>query len=182
MLAMRILFQCFICAHTSNKNDSRIIIIIPNKHIALHKINKINTIRWLRINRRSSINGRRAQNHRTEIEIELEICHSTRHSVESVKGERKCSGIYERIVICSSSKRNARAVWLEIHWNFWEFIISLKNQKMACAFGCLGSISAVIVAIQFFAKVVPWFYENIIGPMILGPKFKLRDYGEWACK
>lgn len=53
---------------------------------------------------------------------------------------------------------------------------------MACAFGCLGSISAVIVAIQFFAKVVPWLYETIIGPYLLGPKLKLRDYGEWACK
>lgn len=50
---------------------------------------------------------------------------------------------------------------------------------MSCAF---SSIATIIVAIQFFAKVVPWFYENIIGPMILGPKIKLRDYGDWACK
>lgn len=53
---------------------------------------------------------------------------------------------------------------------------------MTCALACLSSISTVIVAIQFFAKVVPWLYENIIGPMILGPKLKLRDYGDWACK
>lgn len=53
---------------------------------------------------------------------------------------------------------------------------------MTCALGCLSTISTVIVAIQFFAKVVPWLYENIIGPMILGPKLKLRDYGDWACK
>lgn len=53
---------------------------------------------------------------------------------------------------------------------------------MVCFFSCFSSISAVIVAIQFFAKVVPWIYENIIGPYILGPKIKLRDYGEWACK
>jgi len=51
---------------------------------------------------------------------------------------------------------------------------------MACSFGCLGTISAVIVAIQFFAKVVPWLYETVIGPYLLGPKLKLRDYGEWA--
>lgn len=53
---------------------------------------------------------------------------------------------------------------------------------MVCAFGCLSSISTIIVAIQFFAKVVPWFYETIIGPYLLGPKLKLRDYGEWARK
>lgn len=53
---------------------------------------------------------------------------------------------------------------------------------MACFYGCLSSISVFIVAIHFVAKVLPWFYENIIGPMILGPKIKLRDYGEWACK
>lgn len=51
---------------------------------------------------------------------------------------------------------------------------------MACVFGCFSSFSAIIVAIQFFAKVVPWFYENVIGPYILGPKLKLCDYGEWA--
>lgn len=53
---------------------------------------------------------------------------------------------------------------------------------MTCPISYLSTISTVIVAIQFFAKVVPWFYENIIGPMILGPKLKLLDYGEWACK
>lgn len=53
---------------------------------------------------------------------------------------------------------------------------------MACAFSCFSSFCSVIVAIQFFAKVVPWFYENIIGPMILGPKITLRNYGDWACK
>lgn len=53
---------------------------------------------------------------------------------------------------------------------------------MVCPFGCLSSIAAAIVAIQFFAKVVPWLYEVVIGPYFLGPKLKLRDYGEWACK
>lgn len=53
---------------------------------------------------------------------------------------------------------------------------------MACPIGCIGTISAVIVAIQFLSKVVPWLYENIIGPSILGPKLKLRNYGDWACK
>lgn len=53
---------------------------------------------------------------------------------------------------------------------------------MACSYGCLSSIAAVIVTIQFFAKVLPWLYENVIGPIILGQKFKLRNFGEWACK
>lgn len=53
---------------------------------------------------------------------------------------------------------------------------------MACAFGCFSSISAVIVAIQFLAKVLPWIYENIIGPSVLGPKIKYLDYGDWAGK
>ncbi|XP_031625222.1 very-long-chain 3-oxoacyl-CoA reductase-B [Contarinia nasturtii] len=51
---------------------------------------------------------------------------------------------------------------------------------MACIFGCLSSIPAVILAIQFIAKALPWLYETVIGPYILGPKLKLRDYGEWA--
>lgn len=54
-----------------------------------------------------------------------------------------------------------------------------KSKKMSCA---LGSIATLIVAIQFFAKVLPWLYENFIGPMILGPKLRLRGYGDWACK
>lgn len=53
---------------------------------------------------------------------------------------------------------------------------------MACPIGCIGTISAVIVALQFLSKVVPWLYENIIGPSILGPKLKIRNYGDWACK
>lgn len=53
---------------------------------------------------------------------------------------------------------------------------------MPCMFGCLNSIATIIVAVQFFAKVVPWFYEHLIGPLILGQKIKFREYGEWACK
>lgn len=46
----------------------------------------------------------------------------------------------------------------------------------------ISCIAIVIVAIQFIAKVLPWIYENIVGPWCLGPKFKLREYGEWACE
>jgi len=52
-----------------------------------------------------------------------------------------------------------------------------KSEKMSC---CFSTISVIIVAIQFFCKVLPWIYQNIIGPMILGPKIKIRNYGEWA--
>lgn len=60
--------------------------------------------------------------------------------------------------------------------------MSSENQKMFSLCGFLGPIPVIIVAIQFFAKVLPWLYQNLIGPYILGPKLKLLDYGEWACK
>lgn len=53
---------------------------------------------------------------------------------------------------------------------------------MGCPYGCIATVSTVIVAIQFIAKFLPWLYQNIIGPMVLAPKVSFRDYGKWACK
>lgn len=50
---------------------------------------------------------------------------------------------------------------------------------MSC---CFSQFAVIIVAIQFFTRTLPWIYQNIVGPMILGPKLKLREYGEWARK
>lgn len=49
-------------------------------------------------------------------------------------------------------------------------------------FNMFSLISMLIILIQLIRRVFPWFYENIIGPNIIGSKVKLKEMGEWACK
>jgi len=51
---------------------------------------------------------------------------------------------------------------------------------MVCLFGWFGVLSVIVVAVQIVRRVIPWFYENLVGPFILGPKINLKSYGEWA--
>lgn len=53
---------------------------------------------------------------------------------------------------------------------------------MACLFGLFGGLSALVVLVQIIRRVFPWLYENLIGPILLGPKVNLKDYGEWGGK
>lgn len=53
---------------------------------------------------------------------------------------------------------------------------------MSCPLGWLSGISLAIVAFQIYRKCLPWLYENIFGPLVIGTKINLVDYGEWACK
>jgi len=51
---------------------------------------------------------------------------------------------------------------------------------MVCLYGWFGVLSVIVVAVQIIRRVIPWFYENLIGPIILGPQINLKNYGEWA--
>lgn len=53
---------------------------------------------------------------------------------------------------------------------------------MACPYGVLSGISLAIVALQICRKCLPWLYENIIGPLVLGGRVNFPAYGDWACK
>lgn len=91
----------------------------------------------------------------------------------------------ESVLKLNASTKKPQWRDLLVNWKVNNFKINLSRHtfiRMTCPISYLSTISTIIVAIQFFTKVVPWFYENIIGPMILGPKLKLLDYGEWACK
>lgn len=44
----------------------------------------------------------------------------------------------------------------------------------------LSGFAFLILSFQTYRKVLPWIYENVIGPILLGSKIKLTDYGDWA--
>lgn len=53
---------------------------------------------------------------------------------------------------------------------------------MGCGFGWISGIAIVLFIIQICRVVIPWLYVNIIGPNLCGPRIKLKEMGEWACK
>ena len=44
----------------------------------------------------------------------------------------------------------------------------------------LGSVAISILSFQIIRKVLPWIYENIIGPKFFGPKVNIKRLGSWA--
>lgn len=91
---------------------------------------------------------------------------------ESVKGDGKLFTIlfYSE----SSIERQCLQFFFRVEWKGFAGF----KAKMSC---WVSTIATVIVGFQFITKVLPWIYENIIGPMILGPKINFSTYG-WACK
>ena len=53
---------------------------------------------------------------------------------------------------------------------------------MACCYGLIGGSAALVVLIQVIRRVMPWIYENFVGPLILGSKVNPASMGKWACK
>jgi len=53
---------------------------------------------------------------------------------------------------------------------------------MASTLDYFGITCIVIVIIQILRSVLPWIYENFLGPFLIGSSVKLKDMGEWACK
>lgn len=53
---------------------------------------------------------------------------------------------------------------------------------MVCVWSWLGGLSLIIVSIQIYRKVLPWIYQNIVGPLVFGSNINLNKYGDWACK
>ncbi|XP_052865828.1 very-long-chain 3-oxoacyl-CoA reductase [Anopheles cruzii] len=51
---------------------------------------------------------------------------------------------------------------------------------MVTVSGVLGSTSAVLVSLFILRKVVPWVYQNLIGPKVFGCRINLKKLGEWA--
>lgn len=51
---------------------------------------------------------------------------------------------------------------------------------MACVFCWFGGLAIGIFIYQLLRVVVPWIYQNFIGPHFLGPAVKLKEMGEWA--
>lgn len=49
-------------------------------------------------------------------------------------------------------------------------------------YNILSAISIVVVVFQIVFRVIPWFYENFVGPALCGSSIKLRSMGSWACK
>jgi hypothetical protein len=39
-----------------------------------------------------------------------------------------------------------------------------------------------IVAFLIIKSVIPWIYENFLGPAIFGGSIKFKDFGKWARK
>lgn len=47
----------------------------------------------------------------------------------------------------------------------------------ACYFSVFCS---AVVVFQIIKKVIPWFYENLIGPKFFGPSVDVKKLGDWA--
>lgn len=53
---------------------------------------------------------------------------------------------------------------------------------MVCLFNIFSGFSVFIVGVQIIRIVIPWIYENFIGPLVIGSKVNLKEMGHWACK
>lgn len=51
---------------------------------------------------------------------------------------------------------------------------------MSLTLDIFGIVSLVIVIIQILRSVIPWFYENLIGPAVIGSRIRFKEMGEWA--
>lgn len=40
----------------------------------------------------------------------------------------------------------------------------------------------MLVSLFILRKVVPWIYQNLIGPKVFGCRINVKKLGEWACK
>uniref|UniRef100_A0A1B0F0C3 Uncharacterized protein n=1 Tax=Phlebotomus papatasi TaxID=29031 RepID=A0A1B0F0C3_PHLPP len=47
-------------------------------------------------------------------------------------------------------------------------------------FDYFGGLCIVIVIVQLLRIVLPWIYENFLGPCVFGCRVKLSAMGEWA--
>lgn len=52
---------------------------------------------------------------------------------------------------------------------------------MSCV-GWFSGFAVFVLIVQILRFVVPWLYENIIGPSFFGSPIKFRELGEWASK
>lgn len=48
--------------------------------------------------------------------------------------------------------------------------------------GSVSSFAVIVLLVQVCRRVIPWLYENIIGPQVFGSQIKPRNMGEWASK
>lgn len=46
--------------------------------------------------------------------------------------------------------------------------------------GTISGFATVVLLVQVCRRVIPWLYENIIGPKFFGAQVKPRNMGEWA--
>jgi hypothetical protein len=53
---------------------------------------------------------------------------------------------------------------------------------MASAYDIFGGICITLVSVQILKSVLPWIYQNFLGPMTFGSPVKLKEMGQWACE
>lgn len=53
---------------------------------------------------------------------------------------------------------------------------------MSCLVGWFSGFAVFVLIVQILRFVVPWLYENIIGPTFFGSPIKFRELGEWSGK
>lgn len=51
---------------------------------------------------------------------------------------------------------------------------------MSLVLDIFGITALVILVIQILRSVIPWFYENFLGPAIAGNRINFKELGEWA--
>lgn len=51
---------------------------------------------------------------------------------------------------------------------------------MPSIMGTISGFATVVLLVQVCRRVIPWLYENIIGPKFFGAQVKPRTMGEWA--
>lgn len=51
---------------------------------------------------------------------------------------------------------------------------------MPTIMGTISGFATVVLLVQVCRRVIPWLYENIIGPKFFGAQVKPRSMGDWA--